>query len=434
MEPIAAPPARADAWSPLLGGDLAARARQSVARVAAELRSEAQSSPPSFFLGAGLTLGFAYLGRCLEDHELLDAARTAWDSTLDDLSQRNATPALHGGFCGPAWVAAHLQSQLADSSDNESVYEEIESALWTYLQVRPENTNYDLVSGLVGFGVYALERWPEGRTKQIVNRIVELLVESARPDGEGVTWDTAPALLTAAQRKHAPYGYRNLGLAHGIPGIIAFLARAHHVGELSEQGARALEAGVAWLLACQRALDNGTRYPGWVPLGPQPTEEHRAGSRIGWCYGDLGVAAALFVAGRCTGRSDWSSQAVDLARNCSILSPEEGQVRDHGLCHGSAGVGQLFARMARMSGDKALREAARCWLARTLDMRLADCGIDGYASWVPRNPEAERPQDRQWEFVRDPSFLTGAMGTSMALAAGFTTVEPAWDRLLLISS
>src|SRR5262249_11089470 len=160
---------------------------------------------------------------------------------------------------------------------------------------------YDLIMGLVGYGIYALERWPRGLSVRILQLVVEHLVAGAEPANPGYTWTTPPSVMPAYQRRLAPRGYRNLGLAHGIPGILALMARASRVGLLSDKDARVLEGGVEWLLQSQRERTNGLKYPSWIVAEEQ--DARRDGeARLGWCYGDLGVAAAMLVAGECHGR------------------------------------------------------------------------------------------------------------------------------------
>lgn len=41
-----------------------------------------------------------------------------------------------------------------------------------------------------------------------------------------MTWWTNPAWLIPETREKCPRGYYNLGLAHGVPGVIGLLGRA----------------------------------------------------------------------------------------------------------------------------------------------------------------------------------------------------------------
>src|SRR5262249_41487720 len=143
--------------------------------------------------------------------------------------------------------------------------------------------------------------------------------------------------------------------------------------------------------------------------------------------GDLSVAAALLVAGRCAGLPAWEREGLAIARRAAGRPPEESGVRDAGLCHGAAGVGHLFNRMYQATGGPTLGAAARSWFRRTLAMRRPGRGVGGYQAFRP-----DLGADAAW--VDDPGILTGAAGIALALLAAITPVEPAWDRSLLLSA
>jgi len=72
---------------------------------------------------------------------------------------------LYVGLAGVGWALAHLQDrQPGLGGENELT--EIDQALLEHLDQSPWPDTYDLIDGLVGFGVYALERgrarrpWP----------------------------------------------------------------------------------------------------------------------------------------------------------------------------------------------------------------------------------------------------------------------------------
>jgi class I lanthipeptide synthase len=428
-------PRTSHTWIPLLEEPMVTLVRASVERVAERLAQEVHKRPASFSLAegsAGYALTLAYLSECLDRPDLMTEARIAWDATVEGLSQSSTTPALHAGFCGPAWVAAHLGPRLVGDFDDDS-FEDVDSALVAHLETTPWYPNYDLIGGLVGFGVYALERWPDGHSGRILELVVVRLTSLSENVDEGVTWTTPGGMVQRLQQDKAPQGYQNLGLAHGIPGIIAFLALANRAQPLRQDAVHALEGGVEWLLCRQQPHASGLRYPAWQLYGEDRVDVSRDGSRLAWCYGDLGVAAALHVAGECYARGDWSREALELARNCTSVAFTDTGIRDQGICHGTAGVAHLFARMANASGDEALREAARFWLRKTLEMRVAGEGIDGYVTVRAKSLDVERAEDIEFEQLADAGFLSGAAGVALALGASFSSIAPAWDRTLLLS-
>ena len=417
-------------WNPVLESASARVAMESAARVARTVFDEFDATQVDLAGGStGIALALTYLSDALDDPSLRTSARRVWQSVLGNLENSVTTPSLFGGFCGPAWVVAQLGERLG--YDTSGVHDEVESVLVAHLSSGPVNRNYDLISGLVGFGVYALERFPSGESARIIELVVERLLGQAERVPNGVTWSTPAELLPEWQRRQAPSGYWNLGLAHGVPGILAFMARVNRIGALPGRGREVLEEGVRWLLYCRDG--SGSGYRSWLPIGSHEDPKDPPRSRTAWCYGGLGVAAALAVAAACMEREDWMSEARSLASNCASIPFEQSGVVDHGLCHGAAGVAHLFGRLGSLVDDDALRVASRVWLEKTMDMRLDGAGIDGYAARRAKNPEVMDPKNMVWEMVRDAGFLVGASGVALALAAGFSSAEPSWDRALLVS-
>jgi hypothetical protein len=184
-----------------------------------------------------------------------------------------------------------------------------------------------------------------------------------------------------------------------------------------------LRGAVTWLLARREARPD---HPGFGVWLSSRDEREPAPARLAWCYGDLGIAAALLAAARCAAEPRWERAALDVGRRAAARPAESSGVVDAGLCHGAAGVGHVFNRMYRATGDEALGAAARAWLARAIDLRSPDEGVAGYRAYTVR--------DGSPVWADDPGLLTGAAGVALALLAAATDVEPAWDRVLLLSS
>ena len=279
--------------------------------------------------------------------------------------------------------------------------------------------DYDLLGGVVGIGVYALERGEAGRP--IALAVLDALEQRARPRAGGVMWHTAPELLPPWQRELAPDGYWNLGLAHGNPGVIALLARFVSWDIAGERARALLEPALTALLASAPARDGG-RFASWQigDPGEPATDDER--ERLAWCYGDLGVALALAAAALATGDARWDIEARTVARSCAARTFDAARVDDAAICHGAAGVAHLLGRLGQALGDRELLAAARRWLDRALAMRV-DHPLAGFPS------RALVDGISQW--VADPTILTGAAGVALVLCSMISGTEPAWDRLLL---
>lgn len=419
-------------WRPLLDGELAARADDAVQGIAASLAAGIPAGQPwnlSFCLGAGGTLDLALFYGYLASSADAAAARHAeragrfLDEALETLAATPSGPALYSGFTGAGWAVEHLSALLGDGGEpdaDEDLNEETDAALLAALTA-PWAGVYDLIAGLAGFGVYALERVPRRRAISCLEAIVDCLDRSAVRLDEGVAWFTSPHLLPPRNRRQNPDGYYNLGVAHGVPGIVGLLADACRLGIRTEKAHPLLEGAVRWILSHRLSAHAGARYPAFVAPGVAPEP-----SRLAWCYGDPGVAATLLYAARRLGRDDWERAALDIAAHAARAAPEDAGARDAGLCHGALGLAHLYNRIYQAAGDALFADAARLWYRLGLDMRRPEGGIGGFDAW-------HLGSDLQTAPMPDPGFLTGAAGIGLALLAGLTSVEPNWDRLLLVA-
>ncbi len=386
------------AWSPLVEGEAAARARAAAEAIARDLSGAPRAAPgPSLSGGqAGLALFFAYLEGSLGQAGAGELAQRHLERAIDDLAELPAPAAgLYGGFAGVAWVTEHLAAGEASSAD-EDPNVEIDEALLSLLRRAPWRGEFDLVGGLVGWGVYALERLPRPSAAAMLPLVVARLAECAEPGAQGIVW----------RGPRDPGGEADPGMAHGAAGVIALLARMLREGVAGPEVPSLLAAAVNGALASFAREDDGD---------------------LAWCAGGAGLAVALLAAGRAGGRDDWERAARDLAAAAAGLHAGQAEGFDPALCHGTAGLCHLFHRLYQDTGDRALLAAARRWLDHTLERRRPGEGIGGYLC-------RRRLEDGRLGWIAEPGFLGGAAGIGLTLLAAATPVEPAWDRLLLLSS
>jgi lantibiotic modifying enzyme len=423
------------AWSPILSGETAGHARQAIAEIAADLRQVFLAQPrpespswtrrgPSLAGGdAGQSCFFAYLDRARPEEGHDDTAMELLERATETTGEMQAPPGLYSGFSGVAWTLEHLRGRLFEDG-GEDPGEEVAAALREHLALTPWRGHYDLISGLVGFGVYALERLPRPGGRECLEQVVARLGELAERRPDGVTWLTSTDLMMDRDLEMFPRGNYNLGVAHGVPGVIPLLARVCAAGlDAGDLARELLDGAVAWTLARKLPEGAGSVFPYNVAdgmtadAGPKPT-------RLAWCYGDLGIAASLLAAARAVGEESWEREALGIARRAAARRAESSGVLDAGVCHGAAGAAHLFNRIHQATGDAACREAALYWLDRTLAFREPGQGVGGYRMWVMGEGE-------ELDWRSDPGFLTGSAGVGLVLLAATTPVEPQWDRLLL---
>ncbi len=416
-------------WDPLLEGERAEWATAAIHDVVTALRDPPAASPPAeadpearaideVSLGrgrAGYALLYDYLGRTGLQADGREVAWSFLDEAADRVPDLALSPSLYMGFPGLAWAMQLIHGADAIPDPNA----EVDDVLKAYVARTPWPGDYDLISGLAGIGLYALERLPARAAAECAAEVVARLAELADHRRSGVTWFTRPQLLPPHHRRQYTRGFYNVGVAHGVPGVVGFLGACYAAGVATEATTALLEGAVEWTLSTRLPDGAPSRFPAVVAPGARPEA-----ARSAWCYGDPGIACVLLTAARATGRSEWESEAIETGLAAARRPPEGARVEDASLCHGAAGLGHLFNRLYQGTGIAELRDAAVFWFDQTRTWRGTDDGVGGFGTWAPEE-KAMRPY---------PGFLQGAAGVALALASAVSAQEPEWDRVLLLSA
>src|SRR5919108_730068 len=298
----------ASCWRPILSGTAAQQALQAVDAIAASITSMTAvpgQRDPSLGRGqAGLALLYAWLARTHRMPQADVLARQCLDQAIEAVSTQAINASLYGGFTGVAW-AAELADRLLDP-DAEDRSEAVDDALLRLLSRADRwSAPYDLIVGLTGLGVYALQRYPRPVAIECLRRAVQRLQECAQHDEHGLYWWTPPAeILDDESRKQYPSGRADLGVAHGVAGVVALLGGICGAGVEQATARPLLEGAVSWLLAQSVPTEAGPTFPVWVAPAFQPSP-----ARCAWCYGDPGIAAALLLAAGGVGDAGWEQTA-----------------------------------------------------------------------------------------------------------------------------
>lgn len=412
-------------WRPLLDPSQAPQARAALEAILQAVPGPDHPGCGASLVGghAGLALLFAYAALAETGARHLahrDRARAHVAAAAAQLPSYRAIPGLFAGYAGVAWTVDHLQG-CGILIAGEDLNAGIDEALLAWLALEPGSGWPDLVSGLAGVGLYALDRPPGPRSRRLVARVLERLQATAESTGQGTAWFGRPEQLAPPMRRQHPAGAFDLGVAHGMAGVIGFLAEAWHCGFSAARPL--LDSSMAWLLSCRSPRDDGSVFGRTFGRGEPVNPE---GCRLSWCYGDLGMATVLLLAAVRTGQSSWRQAALEVARAAAERPDPWRGVVDAGLCHGAMGNAHLFARLYQATGEARFQTRALAGYERALALCRETVETAGLPA-ANGSGEASSPA-----LSPDPGLLTGAAGLGLGLLAATTSVEPCWDRHLLI--
>jgi hypothetical protein len=359
---------------------------------------------------------------------------SAWSAVGADVSAAEDSNRLFSSACqqlgavrmpfywigGLAGVVSALSAQARASGNAGADFSEVfDQGLLAQLSHSQWPGDFDLICGLTGYGVYALEHVDPDYARKLIQQVLDRLAELGIRDAAGLRWHSGANLLPPAQRQRHPTGYHNLGLAHGAAGVIGLLARCVEMDCHADRARELLIPAVEWLLAQGSEPTDSDGF--WFPNVVENADQSRP---LAWCYGDLGIAVALLRAAAAGATPAGQRGAGAGARPGAGRRGEAAAVVDAGLCHGSAGAALIFLRCWQQTGDEALADAARYWLAQTAHFRQP--ALTESAGFFRR--EGER------EAVRTAAaldLLTGAAGVGLALLSCLGATDQYWDAPLL---
>jgi hypothetical protein len=422
-------------WRPVLAGPDAERARAVALEVASRLAAREHVVLERSAAGLGsadssIAIVCAQLDRLLPDagwdragHIHLGAAAQA--------AERDGGPlGLFDGVAGLGYAAQRLAAGrarygglLAAIDDAIAGGVAASSAMLARTNGLPVQA-WDLITGITGVGAYLLARREDPAARAALDETLAAVVELMRETDGAPRWATPTEHLHAGMREGTPEGNLNCGVAHGAPGSLALLSLALAEGvEVSGQ-VNAMRRTAEWVAAQCLPGRFGPEWPAVIPLGETHSAGRQSPARPGWCYGNAGVARALWLAGKALDAPQYARLAERAVRAALERQRTETPLDAPTLCHGTAGLAQVTLRMAADSGaEDLLREA------RNLSLEL----VERFDPDAPLGYRAE-PLVRDLRGAEvDATLLDGAAGPPLVLLAAATHSDPGWDRALLLS-
>jgi len=367
---------------------------------------------------SGCALFYAYYYRLSGKQQHLRRLHQVLQKMTAALAEEELIASHCSGVAGIAWCLQHLTNQgFIERAEIDDAFEETDEMLSRYLQRELEQQRYDFLHQGLGAALYFLERPMNAAAGAALATMVTQLEQAA------ITLDTGISWKDQFVRKDNTEDHYNLGLAHGVPAILAILGILYGKGICVERTLPLLEKGVQWLLSTRNkpGVEAGSWFPTMVTGNNIAIGSPQ--SRLGWCYGDMGIAITLWNIGVRLGKEAWKREAVDiLAHTLSHRDSRNGTVRDAGLCHGSMGIAHIYRRVYTGSGDERLQAGTGKWLEQTFELGAWEDGPAGFKTHTLNG------------YINTFNLLEGVTGIGLALMAALDEdAMPAWDRCLLLS-
>jgi len=360
----------------------------------------------------GILLFLYYYSYYSGDKKMRSFADNFAEKIVDDLWTERI-PTFCSGLSGVLYLFEFLREQQFIDIDLENADAEFDNYLIHCMERFMEEIYYDFMHGALGIGLYFMKK---GDNIEPVLKLIDFLYDTAEKDFDNMVFKWKSVI----QIEEGTIGY-NIALSHGIASIVLFLSRAVSSRIEHNKLLALLEGAVNYMLS--QGIDV-EKYGSYFP--PQSLENENSfigKSRLGWCYGDLGIAYSIWYAGKAIDKKDWINLGMNILLN-SIERKDTNTnfVSDAGLCHGSAGIAMVYNRLFLETANPVFLEASHYWIKQTLMFATYADGLAGYKSYQGQHKESEC----------DYNLLTGISGIGLMLLSYLLNDKQKWDEMFLL--
>lgn len=308
------------------------------------------------------------------------------------------------GFAGILYTYAYL-TNIGIIETDDDFYSPFDEYFEQYIQVLAESKNYDLLCGLIGFGIYYIERAKKQLAmKKYVYKILDYILSMAVEGDDFAYWVYS---LESHPRLKEQEEWAYLGTLHGMPSVMSFLLICIKEGYTTEK-----------LVTMLRKSFNTVLMGVTEQLGFSFAEslfvkdkcfylDNQKMTNLFYCNGDLGIINLFFEGFKVLNDKSY----YDIAQNAFLkLSPrftKKNEFSSYCMCHGWAGLLYFIHKYGFMDKMNAERYNS---ISSNIVKRL-------FVYLQKENIE--------------PGYLTGYNGIILALLS--TERKTCLDRILLLS-
>lgn len=372
-----------------------------------------------------LTLYTGKLGLCLflYYYSFIDKRNTLWKEYYCELNQEIANLSIETGYeiaCNMnfVWFTSHIHKKKdCDFAELDDFFKDSDEFFFQLMLKYIRNNSYDLLYGATQIASYFLDRFIFAplRYRKYLDVYVELLYAQAdKLDNNRLTWKS---MIDSSQPDVLGY---NLGLAHGIPSLIMFFSKLKNKGYSHPLLDKMLLSSCYYMLSIEQNFKISKSHFGVRLLPGQVKSEM---SRIGWCYGDLGIASAFFYASKYDkGNLNLKDKSIEIICDTfDRINQKDTLIVDNCLCHGTAGVAIMYDLLFRNIDDPRCKKNAIYWYLQTINEPYDANYYAGYKIYKG-----------DYMYKSDLSFLSGISGIGLSLISSIYNVSPDWCEFLLL--
>lgn len=296
-----------------------------------------------------------------------------------------------------------------------------------------ETSDYDLIYGLTGAGIYLLQVKEKRDTKRLIDKIITYLgklICGQHLNGKYYVPDwhiSKNNHLLEEDKNYYKNGSLNFGLSHGIASIYVLFCYAYKQEYRCDVIEKSLEIIEKNYKRYEKKIDDIIYYPGRLKLEEYQTEHYEfTNYRQSWCYGTIGVNGAFLHAAEAVKNISVKNIMYDNIIKIATLESKKYELASPIVCHGYAGILEIFLSAYKLKEDPVLLGKIKEIVNILLD-KYDDSSVYGYKDLTVLK------ENNTWKMVEldNNTFLEGACGIFLVLY-GTLIEETEFQKLLLL--
>lgn len=328
-------------------------------------------------------------------------------------------------FSGVIGICFALQNADSDAKRYDKMIQVLYGFLYdkmdqVYLSVLKQNRRqgipssprlYDPIQGIAGIGRYALDHLDI--LQKLAEDVARALVDFIKPfnyKGQIVPgwYVSSHDPLNRRNFTLFPRGNFNLGLAHGVTGILAYLSIASLRGVSVSGQKEAIQTLVEWIRKKSYIIDRTIMWPYYVSWEEEIDYDSslKMQSRDAWCYGVPAISRTLFLAGKALKDDELKTFSLKAFKSVFYRTREQWQLPGPAICHGISGLLLMTHEMSKEKGGEELTQKVN-------DLeKIVYSHFNESAYWGFHDVEHSNYKQHK---INKPGFLEGSAGILLTL-------------------
>ncbi|MDO6428887.1 lanthionine synthetase C family protein [Thalassotalea sp. 1_MG-2023] len=327
---------------------------------------------------------------------------------FDKVEDARLDASLADGISGLGWLLDHVGvNDVTDYNDD------IDDCLLEILSSENEQHEFDLLYGLVGIGIYGVNRISKPSGSLICQKVFSRLIKYSESHQDKIFWLSSQDSIFF--RNDLPSPQADLGLAHGNLGVLGLFIKFYEAGVYTSECKVAINKLVCYLKEQRLADGNISTF------SSHSTSEKT--SLLGWCYGDLSSSLLLIKAGKLLNQKNIREFGIAIAIKTLKRDVTSESINDGSLCHGAAGIALIYTRLYQETNIQEFQKASLSWANYLIDKSNGGQCLDNL---MRKHKTTAEPYSGE-------GVLIGYPGIGLALLSIIQPEASGWDQFLLLS-